>query len=123
MNSTFLEGLDWNEKTVKMPIITTALLGVILTSLVLITTVGNILVCLAVVLVRKLRKPQNYLLVSLAVSDLFVSLFVMPFAIVFELNEASWPLSDSLCDLYVSGNYISLQLLSLAKLTNQLLLW
>jgi 5-hydroxytryptamine receptor 7 len=86
--------------------IATALLGVILTLLVLLTIVGNILVCLAVVLVRKLRKPQNYLLVSLAVSDLFVSLFVMPFAIVFEVNEASWPLSDGLCDLWVSGNQI-----------------
>lgn len=87
-----------------MPVIT-ALLGVILTSLVFITIIGNILVCLSVVLVRKLRKPQNYLLVSLAVSDLFVSLFVMPFAIVFELNDASWPLSDGVCDLWVSGNY------------------
>lgn len=86
-------------------LVATILVGIILTSLVLITTVGNVLVCLSVILVRKLRKPQNYLLVSLAVSDLFVSLFVMPFAIVFELNEASWPLSDSLCDLYVSGKF------------------
>lgn len=95
-----------NGKTVKMSVITTALLGVILTSLVLITIVGNILVCLSVVLVRKLRKPQNYLLVSLAVSDLFVSLFVMPFAELFELNEGKWPLRDGLCDLWVSGNYL-----------------
>ncbi|XP_021964697.2 5-hydroxytryptamine receptor 1 isoform X3 [Folsomia candida] len=95
-----------NGKTVKMPVIT-ALLGVILTSLVFITIIGNILVCLSVVLVRKLRKPQNYLLVSLAVSDLFVSLFVMPFAIVFELNDASWPLSDGVCDLWVSADVLS----------------
>lgn len=95
---------DGNTET--MSLITTALLGVILTSLVLITIVGNVLVCLSVILVRKLRKPQNYLLVSLAVSDLFVALFVMPFAIVFELNNASWPLSTGICDLYVSGNYL-----------------
>lgn len=95
--------------------LTTALLGVILTSLVLITIVGNILVCLSVVLVRKLRKPQNYLLVSLAVADLFVALFVMPFAIVFELNEQTWPLSNELCDLYVSGKKILTMLLIAPK--------
>lgn len=32
------------------------------------TIVGNILVCLSVLLVKKLRHPSNYLLVSLAIS-------------------------------------------------------
>lgn len=41
-------------------------------------TVGNILVCLAVALDRKLQNVTNYFLFSLAIADLLVSLFVMP---------------------------------------------
>lgn len=39
---------------------------------------GNILVCLAVGLDKKLHNVTNYFLLSLAVADLLVSLFVMP---------------------------------------------
>lgn len=39
---------------------------------------GNILVCLAVCLDKKLQNVTNYFLLSLAVADLLVSLFVMP---------------------------------------------
>lgn len=73
------------------------------TSLIVVTIVGNLLVCLSVILVRKLRKPQNYLLVSLAISDLFVAIFVMPFAVSFDVYGGTWPFNNSLCDLWVSG--------------------
>lgn len=41
-------------------------------------SLGNILVCLAVALDRKLQNVTNYFLFSLAIADLLVSLFVMP---------------------------------------------
>lgn len=43
---------------------------------------GNILVCLAVALDKNLQYVTNYFLLSLAVADLLVSLFVMPLGAV-----------------------------------------
>ena len=51
------------------------------------TIVGNTLVCTAVSIVRKLRTPSNWLIVSLAVADLLVALLVMPLAIVYEVRQ------------------------------------
>jgi len=45
---------------------------------------GNLLVCIAVVVERKLQNVTNYFLVSLAVADLCVSMVVMPCCIVQE---------------------------------------
>ncbi|VDK63224.1 unnamed protein product [Cylicostephanus goldi] len=42
------------------------------------TVAGNIMVVVAVFTYRPLKKVQNYFLVSLAVSDLCVAIFVMP---------------------------------------------
>lgn len=39
---------------------------------------GNILVCMAIAWERRLQNVTNYFLLSLAVADLLVSLFVMP---------------------------------------------
>lgn len=51
---------------------------------------GNILVCLAVFLDTRLQNMTNYFLLSLAIADLLVSLFVMPMgAILGFLGEFS----------------------------------
>ena len=44
---------------------------IVLSIMIVSTIIGNILVCLSVVLVKKLRHPSNYLLVSLAISGEF----------------------------------------------------
>lgn len=67
------------------------------------TLIGNVLVCLAVLLVRKLRQPANYLLVSLALADFCVGLFVMPVALVHLLTE-TWQLGDLVCHLWTSAD-------------------
>lgn len=94
-------GSDESEEFTQTPI--SVALVILLSGLICVTVVGNVLVCLAVILVRKLRRPQNYLLVSLATSDLLVAVCVMPLAIVNEVYENDWPLNPTLCDLWVSG--------------------
>ncbi|XP_059050545.1 5-hydroxytryptamine receptor 1-like [Achroia grisella] len=70
------------------------------------TVVGNILVCVAVCLVRKLRRPSNYLIVSLAVSDLCVAIIVMPIAMVYDIM-GTWPFGPIICDFWVSSDVLS----------------
>lgn len=50
--------------------------------LVLCTAAGNVLVCLAIYLERRLQNVTNYFLMSLAITDLLVAILVMPLGIV-----------------------------------------
>ena len=65
------------------------------------TILGNVLVCTAVAIVRKLRTPSNLLIVSLAVSDLLVAVLVMPFATTYEVM-GRWVLGQPVCDMWTS---------------------
>ncbi|XP_005326498.2 5-hydroxytryptamine receptor 2B [Ictidomys tridecemlineatus] len=62
---------------------------------------GNILVILAVSLEKKLQYATNYFLMSLAVADLLVGLFVMPIALLTIMFEAMWPLPLVLCPAWL----------------------
>lgn len=86
-------------------------IGMIFISLLLLivifgTVVGNVLVCVAVCLVRKLRRPSNYLIVSLAVSDLCVAVLVMPAALLYEVM-GRWAFGIILCDIWVAFDVLS----------------
>lgn len=85
----------------------TTLITIILSLVILVTAIGNILVCVAVCLVRKLRRPCNYLLVSLAVSDLCVAILVMPMAMIQEISDGTWPFGEIACNLWVSFDVLS----------------
>jgi len=82
------------------------LIALLLLCVVLVTFVGNVLVCVAVCLVRKLRRPCNYLLVSLAVSDICVAILVMPMALLYEVM-GRWDFGRVMCDLWVSFDVLS----------------
>uniref|UniRef100_A0A8C6I602 D(1B) dopamine receptor n=1 Tax=Mus spicilegus TaxID=10103 RepID=A0A8C6I602_MUSSI len=73
----------------------------LLTLLIVWTLLGNVLVCAAIVRSRHLRaKMTNIFIVSLAVSDLFVALLVMPWKAVAEV-AGYWPFG-AFCDIWVA---------------------
>ncbi|XP_005319134.2 D(1B) dopamine receptor [Ictidomys tridecemlineatus] len=73
----------------------------LLTLLIVWTLFGNVLVCAAIVRSRHLRaKMTNVFIVSLAVSDLFVALLVMPWKAVAEV-AGYWPFG-AFCDVWVA---------------------
>lgn len=82
------------------------IIGLVLSCVIVVTIIGNILVCVAVCLVRKLRRPCNYLLVSLAVSDLCVAILVMPMALLYEIF-GRWNFGPIVCDVWVSFDVLS----------------
>jgi len=56
-----------------------------LITIIVATAVGNLLVCAAVCVERRLQNITNYFLMSLSIADLLVSLLVMPLAMIVEL--------------------------------------
>uniref|UniRef100_A0A3B4AHV1 D(1B) dopamine receptor n=1 Tax=Periophthalmus magnuspinnatus TaxID=409849 RepID=A0A3B4AHV1_9GOBI len=75
--------------------------GCLLSLLILWTLLGNILVCSAVLRFRHLRsKVTNIFIVSLALSDLFVAVLVMPWKAVAEV-AGYWPFG-AFCDVWVA---------------------
>ncbi|XP_055699282.1 D(2) dopamine receptor A-like isoform X2 [Phlebotomus papatasi] len=67
---------------------------------------GNILVCLAVALDRKLQNVTNYFLLSLAIADLLVSLFVMPLGAIPGFL-GYWPFGLTWCNIYVTCDVLA----------------
>lgn len=76
----------------------------------ILSLVGNLLVCFAVYRNPRLRCPSNYYIISLAMSDILQALCTMPLSVAF-LASSRWPFGTSLC--YISA----VSKLSLAKIS------
>lgn len=76
-------------------------IGLMLAIITTVTVIGNTLVVIAVCVVKKLRQPSNYLLVSLAVADLSVAIVVMPFVIVTDLTGGKWLFGEVFCNIFI----------------------
>ncbi|KAM8706019.1 hypothetical protein ACLKA7_010331 [Drosophila subpalustris] len=68
---------------------------------IVVTVIGNTLVILAVLTTRRLRTVTNCFVMSLAIADLLVGIFVMPPAVAVHLT-GSWQLGWVLCDIWIS---------------------
>uniref|UniRef100_A0A3Q3E3Y5 G-protein coupled receptors family 1 profile domain-containing protein n=1 Tax=Labrus bergylta TaxID=56723 RepID=A0A3Q3E3Y5_9LABR len=77
------------------------LIGCVLFLLIVSTLLGNTLVCAAVVRFRHLRsKVTNFFVISLAVSDLFVAVLVMPWEAITEVT-GTW-LFGRFCGVWIA---------------------
>ncbi|XP_029936795.1 5-hydroxytryptamine receptor 1F [Myripristis murdjan] len=77
------------------------LLTLTLSIVAILTTVINCLVITAIVVTRKLHHPANYLICSLAVTDLLVAVLVMPFSIIY-IQKESWDMGQVVCTIWLS---------------------
>lgn len=73
----------------------------LLSVVIVVTVIGNTLVILAVLTTRRLRTVTNCFVMSLAVADWLVGIFVMPPAVAYRLM-GEWELGWILCDIWVS---------------------
>uniref|UniRef100_A0A671SYY5 5-hydroxytryptamine receptor 1A n=1 Tax=Sinocyclocheilus anshuiensis TaxID=1608454 RepID=A0A671SYY5_9TELE len=72
-----------------------------LAALILFAILGNAFVIAAITLERSLQNVANYLIGSLAVTDLMVSVLVLPMAALYQvLNK--WTLGQEMCDIFIS---------------------
>lgn len=63
---------------------------------------GNSLVCIVIGRFSRLKTVSNYLVFSLAVSDVMVAIGVLPFDIVYWVYFPHWPLNGYVCNLWNS---------------------
>lgn len=76
------------------------LLGVVLITMTLITIFGNVLVIFAIIRERYLKSVTYYFIASLAVADLIVGLFVMPFNSLNKMTNNFWFFGDVWYEIY-----------------------
>ncbi|XP_052782177.1 histamine H1 receptor-like [Mya arenaria] len=79
-------------------------LGIVLTFLCLLTTVGNAMVLHAVRTERRLQSVSNMFIVSLAIADLIVGLVVMPISTVYIFTD-EWLFGIAVCQIWIGIDY------------------
>ncbi|XP_017560411.1 5-hydroxytryptamine receptor 1D [Pygocentrus nattereri] len=78
-------------------------LSALLAIVTLATMLSNAFVIATIFLTRKLHTPANFLIGSLALTDLLVSILVMPISIVYTVSK-TWTLGQIMCDIWLSSD-------------------
>ncbi|KAM9841105.1 5-hydroxytryptamine receptor 1A-beta [Aulostomus maculatus] len=94
-NRTFT--LEDEEVKLSYQVVTSFLLGALILSAIF----GNACVVAAIALERSLQNVANYLIGSLAVTDLMVSVLVLPMAALYQVLNR-WTLGQVPCDIFIS---------------------
>lgn len=112
-NSSLYETFAWNNRsslainhtdtngTVPIDFTRAMLLGFTLGAFICVAIVGNIMVIISVVTNRQLRIPTNYLIINLAIADLFLSTTVLPFSATLEIADY-WVFGRIFCDIWAA---------------------
>uniref|UniRef100_A0A8D0GGV0 5-hydroxytryptamine receptor 1D n=1 Tax=Sphenodon punctatus TaxID=8508 RepID=A0A8D0GGV0_SPHPU len=77
--------------------------AVVLSVITLATILSNAFVIITIFLTRNLHTPANYLIGSLAVTDLLVSILVMPISIAYTVSH-TWTFGQIVCDIWLSSD-------------------
>lgn len=77
--------------------------AVILALITFATTLSNAFVIATIYQSRKLHTPANFLIASLAVTDLLVSILVMPISALYTVSQ-TWTLGQVMCDIWLSSD-------------------
>ncbi|KAE8289967.1 5-hydroxytryptamine receptor 1B [Larimichthys crocea] len=78
-------------------------LAVILSVITLATTLSNAFVIATISQSKKLQTPANFLIASLAITDLLVSILVMPICVLYTVIH-TWTLGQIVCDIWLSSD-------------------
>uniref|UniRef100_H3A4S0 5-hydroxytryptamine receptor 1B n=2 Tax=Latimeria chalumnae TaxID=7897 RepID=H3A4S0_LATCH len=78
-------------------------LAVVLALITLATILSNTFVIVTIYRTRKLHTPANFLIASLAVTDLLVSILVMPISTIYTVS-GEWTLGQIVCDMWLSSD-------------------
>lgn len=80
----------------------------VLILIVVVTIIGNVLVCMAILVNSQLRSSPTMLFIfSLAVSDLLTASLSMPFDVDQLLSDSRWTHSEGLCDAWTTAYLIT----------------
>nr|XP_020482206.1 trace amine-associated receptor 1-like [Labrus bergylta] len=79
-------------------------LYIILGVIIILSVCGNLLVTFSVAYFKQLHTPTNYLILSLAMSDLLLAIIVM-FPRMIQTIESCWYFGDFFCNVYMSSVY------------------
>ncbi|XP_077978147.1 5-hydroxytryptamine receptor 1A-alpha-like [Glandiceps talaboti] len=74
---------------------------VLVTAVIVLSVFGNSLVIVALAVEKNIKTAANYLIGSLALADLLVSLLVMPIRLAYDMTEI-WIFGTIFCDIFIS---------------------
>ncbi|XP_028653317.1 5-hydroxytryptamine receptor 1B [Erpetoichthys calabaricus] len=104
-NSGNVTGGNYNSKDTasERDIAFQASLAITLSLITLATVLSNGFVIITIYRTRKLHTPANFLIASLAVTDLLVSILVMPISTIYTVS-GTWTLGQIVCDIWLSSD-------------------
>lgn len=102
VNTTFNTSLEYDDLRCEVhPTAKNLALAVLLSLICTMTFLGNACIILTVATYRSLHSVTYFLLVSLALADILVSMFSMPFRIHQTLRNGQWCLNLSTCAFWI----------------------
>ena len=105
---TMMAGEWENETTFQTATNVRIVLSCFLSLLNVVAIIGNVTVITAVLIDKTLYSTANLLLASLAISDLIVTVIVMPRYVYEDVSNTGWAYGNYLCNLWLTASHIGI---------------